>query len=84
MSEARVGSVDVENPKLAVTYVPKAVKHSRRYRDPRSGTSADHLIAERELSLSSKDIQRIHVVHVRMRVHAESRAEAAVDYLEFR
>ena len=84
MSEARVGSVDVENPKLAVTYVPKAVKHSRRYRDPRSSTNADHLIAKRELSLSVEDIEGTHVVPVRTWVYAESRAEAAVDYFEFR
>lgn len=84
MREARVGSVDVENPKLAITRVPKAVKDSDRYRNPRSGTSADELIAERELGLSFEDIKGIHVVPVGVWLHAESRTEAGIDYLELR
>jgi hypothetical protein len=82
LSEARVRSMDVENPKLAVTRVPKAMQHSNRYGNPRSGTSADYLIAKGELSFSFQDIKGIHVVPVNMRVDAESRAEASVDYLE--
>jgi hypothetical protein len=76
--------MDVENPKLAVTRVPKAVKDSGRYRHPRSRRRADDLIAERELSLSSEDIKGIHMVPVDVWVHAESRAEAAIDYLNLR
>jgi hypothetical protein len=74
--------MDVENPKLAIPGVPKAVKHSDRYRHPRSSRSADDLIAERELSLSLEDIKGIHVVPVGVWVHTESRAEAGIDYLE--
>jgi hypothetical protein len=76
--------MDVENPKLAIPRVPKAVKHSDRHRHPRSSTSADDLTAERELSLSFEDIKRIHMVPVCVRLHAESRAEAGIDYLELR
>lgn len=74
--------MDVENPKLAIPRVPTAVKHSDRYRHPRSCTSADDLIAERELSLSFEDIKGIHVVPVGVWARAESRAEAGIDYLE--
>lgn len=74
--------MDVENPKLAIPRVPKAVKHSDRYRHPRSSTSTDDLIAERELSLSFEDIKGIHVVPVGVWVHAESWPEAGIDYLE--
>jgi hypothetical protein len=76
--------MDVENPKLAVTRVPKAVKDSDRHRHPRPGTSAHDLIAERELSLSFEDIKGIHVVAVGVWLHAESRAEAGIDHLELR
>jgi hypothetical protein len=58
VSEACVGSMDVEDPKLAIARVPKAVEHSDRYRHPRSNTREDYLIAERELSLSLEDIKR--------------------------
>ena len=83
LSEARVGGMDVDNPKLAITRVPKAVEHSDRYRHPCPRARADNLIAEREFGLPLEDIKRIHVVRVRMRVHAESRAEALIDCLEF-
>ena len=82
MREARVGSMDVENPKLAIPRVPKAVKRSYRYCHPRPSTGADDLIAERELGLSFEDIKGIHVVPVGVWLHAESGAEAGIDYLE--
>jgi hypothetical protein len=75
--------MDVENPKLAITRVPKAVEHSDRYRHPCSGARADYLIAEREFGLALQDIKRIHMVRVRMRIHAESRTEADIYCLEF-
>lgn len=74
--------MDVENPKLAITRVPKAVKDSDRHRYPRSGPSADDLITQRELSLAFEDIKRIHGVPVDVWLHAESRAEAGIDHLE--
>ena len=83
LSEARVGDMDVENPKLAITRVPKAVEHSDRYCHPCAGARPDYLIAEREFSLSLEDIERIHVVRVHMRVHDESRTEAGIYCLEF-
>ena len=76
--------MNVENPELAVTRVPKAVEHSHRNRYPRSGIGAHNLIPKRELSLAFEDIKGIHVVPMRMRVHAKSRAKAALDHLQFR
>jgi hypothetical protein len=64
--------VDVENPKLAVARVPKAVNYSDRYGHPRSGASSDDLIAERELGLAFENIEGIDVVSVGVWVNAES------------
>jgi hypothetical protein len=74
--------MDVENPKLAVAGVPKAVNRSDRCGHPHSGASMDDLIAECELGLAFENIERIDVVFVAVWVKAESRAEASINYLE--
>jgi hypothetical protein len=53
---------DVENPKLAVARVPKAVNYSDRCGNPCSSASTDDLVAERELGLAFEDIEGIDVV----------------------
>jgi hypothetical protein len=74
--------MDVENPKLAVARVPKAVHHSDRCGHPCPRTSTDDLVAERELGLALENIEGIDVVSVGVWVDAESRAKAGIDYLE--
>jgi hypothetical protein len=73
--------MDVENPKLTVAGVPKAMNHSYRYGHPCSRASADDVIAERELGLSLENIERINVVAVTVWVNAESGTKAGVDDL---
>ena len=75
--------MDVENPKLAVADVPKAVKHSDGYGHPCSCASMDDVITKPELSLSFKNIERINVVGVGVWVDAESGAKASIDDFEF-
>jgi hypothetical protein len=72
----------VENPKLAVAGIPKAVNHSHRYGHPCSRPSTDDVFAERELGLSLENIERINVVAVAVSVNAESRTKAGIDDLE--
>jgi len=74
--------MDVENPKLAVADVPKAVKHSDGYGHPCSCASMDDVITKPELSLSFKNIERINVVGVGVWVNAESGAKASIDDFE--
>jgi hypothetical protein len=75
--------MDVENPKLALADVPKAVKHSGRCGNPCSWTSMDDVIAEPELSLSLKNVERISVIPVAVDVDAESGAKLKLDDFEF-
>jgi hypothetical protein len=74
--------MDVENPKLAVAGIPKAVNHSYRYGHPCPRASADDVIAERELGLSLENIERINVVSMAVWVNAESRTKAGIDDLQ--
>jgi hypothetical protein len=74
--------MDVENPQLAVTRIPKAVNRSDRCGHPGSGAGTDDLIAERELGLAVEDIEGIDMVWVGVWVNADSRAKAGIDYLE--
>jgi hypothetical protein len=74
--------MDVENPKLALADVSKAVKHSYRCGHPVSRADMDDVIAELELSLSFKHIEGVNVIGVAVRVNAESEAEASIDDFE--
>jgi hypothetical protein len=76
--------MDVENPKLAVARVPEAVTHSYRYGDPRSSAGPDDILSKGELSLAFEHIEGIDVVPMCVCLHAESRPEAGIDYLELR
>jgi hypothetical protein len=82
IGEADVGGVDVENPKLALADVPKAVKHSYRCGNPCSRASMDDVIAKPELSRSLKNIERINVIPVAVWVNAKSGAKASIDDFE--
>jgi hypothetical protein len=72
----------VENPKLTVAGIPKAVNDSYRHGHPCSRPSADDVFAERELGLSLENIERINVVAVAVSVNAESRTKAGIHDLE--
>jgi hypothetical protein len=74
--------MDVEDPKLALADVPKAVKHSCRCGHPCSWASMDEVIAELELSLSFEHIERINVIAVAVWINAESGAKASIDDFE--
>jgi hypothetical protein len=64
--------MDVEDPKLALADVAKAVKHSCRCGHPCSWASMDDVVAELELSLSLEHIERINVIAVAVWINAES------------
>jgi hypothetical protein len=75
--------MDVENPKLAVAHVSEAVTRSYRYGQPRSGAGPDDVLSNRELSFAFEHKKRINVIRMCVCIHAESRPEAFIDYLEF-
>ena len=82
--ETDVGGMDVEDPKVAIADVPKAVKNPNRCGNPCSRATSDDVIAKPKFSFSFKHIEGIGVIRVGVRVNAESGAKARIDDFELR
>jgi hypothetical protein len=80
--EACIRRVDVQNPQFAITDVAEAVQRANWRSHPRPRVGADKLMSERELCLAFKDVKRIDVIVVDVRLNREPGTKAAIDYPE--
>jgi hypothetical protein len=74
--------VNVQDPEVALAYVPEAVDRADGHSDPSPGRRADDVVAECEFGFAFKDVEGIDVVVVRVRLHGEAWTEPRIDGLE--